>query len=441
MLKIKILLVLLTAPFILTAQGINFEHGSFDEALAKAKAANKMLFIDGYAVWCGPCHKMSRTTFLDSTVGAYFDEHFVAMKIDVEKGEGPDIKRRYNIKGLPGYVFLDGDGNVVYRSLGYMSVKEFMPEVEKAVEYFKDPNSVGRLAARFENDKNNEELVRMYIDKMVATKSVDYTDVVEHYLSIQTTMPDSSKEMVLFLAENAEELVLGGEADRIIRENLGSDNWKLYVRKDIREIYQKLPKKMLETTTDYAVLKKDSSLIELAFEYGGEQGIRVDSSQRRRVYTYYYLKSEQGEKYKPRAYEEAEAYIKTIDFDKIRDYYLGWLEDCKEGKPEALRLKPHALRMSQNISFMADNYAQFAATEEEKATCLRWAEYAHDLAPREIKPLETYGSILYKFGNLEEGLAQIDKAIEIEEEKSETSLSYDALLSIKESMKKGEPLE
>jgi len=33
----------------------NFRHITFDEALAAAKAENKMVFIDFYTSWCGPC--------------------------------------------------------------------------------------------------------------------------------------------------------------------------------------------------------------------------------------------------------------------------------------------------------------------------------------------------------------------------------------------------
>ena len=37
----------------------NFQDISFSEALKKAKEENKMVFVDCYTSWCGPCKYMA----------------------------------------------------------------------------------------------------------------------------------------------------------------------------------------------------------------------------------------------------------------------------------------------------------------------------------------------------------------------------------------------
>lgn len=391
------LLFLLLFPMLLMAQGIKFEHGTFNEALKKAKAENKLLFIDGYAVWCGPCKKMAATVFLEEEVGQYFDKNLVALTVDVERGEGPALKRKYGITGLPGYVFIDGDGNVAYRFNAAMPTAKFMEEVKLAVSYAKDPNSIGRLTELYEAKKNDEKFVRSYLDKLKEIKSTNYTDVLEHYLDIQKSVEETSKEMVVLLADHSNEIVFGGKADKIIQNNLGSDAWKLYVRKDVRDAFQKLKKNMIENTTDYAVAKKDTTLLELTIDRAIQSGVKVDDAQRKRIYTFYYFQSGDGSKYKASVHNDNEAFINSIDANAVRSQYLKWKKESDDGKIKGVT--PHADRISNDISNMAQNYARYAETDQEKKDVIRWMKVGYDIMPGNATIMSTYANFLYLFGN------------------------------------------
>ena len=63
------------------SQGIEFFHGTFEEAKIEAKAQGKLIFMDAYAVWCGPCKMMRNTVFPLPEVGEYFNANFINMKV------------------------------------------------------------------------------------------------------------------------------------------------------------------------------------------------------------------------------------------------------------------------------------------------------------------------------------------------------------------------
>ena len=82
--------------------GINFLHGTtWAEAVAKAKAENKLIFIDFYTQWCGPCMNMAQTVFSLPTVGYYYNQTFINLKIDAEEGEGITLAKKYGVRSYP----------------------------------------------------------------------------------------------------------------------------------------------------------------------------------------------------------------------------------------------------------------------------------------------------------------------------------------------------
>lgn len=64
-----------------------------DEALAKAKRENKLIFLSvGYSS-CHWCHVMERESFCDAEIAAYLNKNYVCIKVDRE--ERPDIDSIY----------------------------------------------------------------------------------------------------------------------------------------------------------------------------------------------------------------------------------------------------------------------------------------------------------------------------------------------------------
>lgn len=108
---------------------IEFFHGTWDEAVALAHKKNKVIFVDAYTDWCGPCKMMTAQTFTDPQLGAFFNENFINVKLDMEKGEGPAFARTYGVNAYPTLLFIgSSDKQVVHRVLGFRPAEAFLGE-------------------------------------------------------------------------------------------------------------------------------------------------------------------------------------------------------------------------------------------------------------------------------------------------------------------------
>jgi thioredoxin 1 len=106
--------------------GISFFDGSWAEALKLAKEENKLVFLDIYATWCGPCKRLKANTFPDLEVGNFYNANFINLALDGEKGEGLELACVYEIKGYPTLLFIDHTGTVVTRTAGYHNPHKFL---------------------------------------------------------------------------------------------------------------------------------------------------------------------------------------------------------------------------------------------------------------------------------------------------------------------------
>lgn len=94
------------------------------EALAKAKASGKLVFIDFEATWCGPCHTMDEWIWTDAEVAARLNERFVGVKVDADLEKA--IVKRYNISGYPTMMVVDPAGKELKRVAEYQSSKQML---------------------------------------------------------------------------------------------------------------------------------------------------------------------------------------------------------------------------------------------------------------------------------------------------------------------------
>lgn len=242
----KILFVAFTAIGLLTyAQGIKFEENKLSEILAKAKKENKLVFIDSYTSWCAPCKIMAKKIFPLQSVGDYYNSNFINAKFNMEKGEGIAIAKKYNVKVYPTYLFLDGDGKEIHRTMSSMDEQEFIQLGKDALDPSKQ---ITTLKRRFDAGEKDPELLKSLI-QLTNDDDAYNPKVFKRYFTVKPEI-DKEDAMMLFTSINGTDdsryQLLQENKSKIIQlisqENFDEYN-KFVILKGIRKkAYEKLKK-------------------------------------------------------------------------------------------------------------------------------------------------------------------------------------------------------
>lgn len=162
--QVLVIGLILGGIFNVSAQtlGINFFHGTWAETVAKAKAENKLIFIDFYTQWCGPCLNMAETVFVLPTVGDFYNSNFVNAKIDAENGEGVNLSKKYQVRSFPTYMFVDPNTEeAVHRSSSRQTGEQFITTGQGAITPTKRSFY---LIDEYNKGNRNRELMIDYIN-------------------------------------------------------------------------------------------------------------------------------------------------------------------------------------------------------------------------------------------------------------------------------------
>lgn len=165
---IMCLLAFMTISTCALAQGIEFEKGNWKDAVSKAKAENKTIYLDVYTTWCGPCKMMAKNYFPNEEVGKIYNKDFVNVSIDAEKGEGLDIAKKYAVTGYPTNLFINPTTEeIIYKTMGMPGDKEgFIQNATTALMEKNDPMKLAEYEKKFLAANYDEIFLKNYIQKL-----------------------------------------------------------------------------------------------------------------------------------------------------------------------------------------------------------------------------------------------------------------------------------
>lgn len=136
--RVLIIAGMMLASMTLFAQsGARFlDNVPWNEVMRQAKKADKMIFVDCYTTWCGPCKQLATEIFPQEKMGKYLNERFVCVKYDVEHGEGLVFAEKYPdvIKSYPTLLVIDTEGRLIHKVVGCRPAYELIAAIDAGLK-------------------------------------------------------------------------------------------------------------------------------------------------------------------------------------------------------------------------------------------------------------------------------------------------------------------
>ena len=184
------------------SQGINFRQDDWQNVLMQAKAQKKLIFVDIYTAWCGPCKEMDKKTFTDVSVGDKFNARFINYKVDAEKGFGITLAKRYNVTSYPTCLFVDPSENLIYKQEGLLRAPDLVKEADMVLNNQANAKPLYALDKLYENGRRDTEFLNEYIAVRSLYDRIDNRDLVEEYVKSLTPIQYSADKTLRIIVNN-----------------------------------------------------------------------------------------------------------------------------------------------------------------------------------------------------------------------------------------------
>jgi thiol-disulfide isomerase/thioredoxin len=213
---------------------IHFEKLTLKEAFAKAKIENKSVFVDCFTTWCIPCKNMEADVFTQDSVADFYNKNFINIKVDMEKGEGPALRKTYVVEAYPSYLIVDANGKVKNKYVGGMPAKDFIANARKGLGISEE----ARLNAMYESGDRSPEFMRNYIKHKVKVMEISKAKQLNvEFMAMLTPEQKASRENWFLFGQNRYTMYLSD----LFSPNFKylADHWKDFAAKNTKDTVDK----------------------------------------------------------------------------------------------------------------------------------------------------------------------------------------------------------
>ena len=396
----KIIITLIIAATFITAhsfaqseteKGIEFNHNSWSDIVAQAKKENKLIFLDAYASWCGPCKWMSKNVFTNDAVAAYYNQTFVCAKIDMEKGEGVALAKKFNVKNYPTLLYIDANETLVHRTCGVEYTPEFSATfIQNGKDALIPEKRIGGLHKAFENNYANSENAFAYINALDKACSSYSTELKQYF--------DTQKESDLASATN------WMMVSNFVNDPNSREFNYLFTNRDA------FAKQHTKDSVDEKIAN--------VFENGLHTAIQNKNDQ-----DYLFIKK----KVQMSGIKNSEALMMKSDLD----FYKSKKDWSNYSVTASKYIDKYEIKNPQMLNSVAWTFYENVTEKRMLELAESWIKRAVELQ-NNYAYNDTYSAVLYKLGKKSEAEAAAEKAIELaKQENSDYKETSELLVKIK----------
>ena len=385
-----VILFHLTTQLPTNAQGIQWQTGSFESILNKAKAQKKLIYVDIYTTWCTPCKQMDAEVFTNANVGKIFNDNFINYKIDGEKGEGRDLVEYFELESYPTSMFIDGDWNVIQKLEGFRPVERLLESAEKMKERGKISGSDDDLEQAYMKGRRDAVFLLEYI-KVRQLQKMDNSMILDEYLGKITPEQLKSESTLKLITENASQL-RGRAFDYLMS------------RKTESIIERKIKGIISQNLTKAGNQKNEKLLTEVLATNGRLSKTFTEANEwNTEAKMNYFMLTNQTDKFFTTANFFMETYVFKKDLTAFKNL------------PELREIYTQKLRKASK--FVVENYKE----REKLEKAVVWIKKSLEIEEKSNNN-EIYSRLLFSLGNKIEAIKLMDRTLSLaKQEKAESS--------------------